>query len=410
MAFSRLRFSLAQLLLLVALAAILVTAGILLSQPSGRPEYWASAVAFSPDGKTLAASLYVYHRVQEWDPTPRILGADASHSFFLLDLPDLHAAKLLERTSHPGIISVAWVVRNMGLGQSLAFSADGKTLATKGIENRVSLWNVGSGQKINDFSVADELTGGISWAEDGTLATSGLNATYILRPNAQGLWKLTSQTGTVTVVLSRDGSKLATANDDGKIDLWDARTGGNLHHLDTGNEPFDKVGLAISPDGRFVAGGICIVINSNGRGSTRIWDTATGKEQFSWELPSTAPAIAFSPDGKRLVSAPGSMGLHFFSLDGGTDEIVKTESWIASIAFSRDGKLLATGDSSGRVSLWDVKAKKVLTSISLVQDRDFSRWPIVIAASLVWLVLWRYACGKHRRSPGTNVPKGEVQQ
>ena len=64
MAFRRLRFSLAQILLLVALVAILVAAGIQLSQPSGRPEYWASAVAFSPDGKTLAASLYIYHQVQ----------------------------------------------------------------------------------------------------------------------------------------------------------------------------------------------------------------------------------------------------------------------------------------------------------------------------------------------------------
>lgn len=84
MAFRRIRFSLAQLLLLVTLAAILVTAGISLSQPSGRPEYRASAVAFSPDDKTLAASLYIYHRVQAQSEL-RVLGADASHSFLLLD-------------------------------------------------------------------------------------------------------------------------------------------------------------------------------------------------------------------------------------------------------------------------------------------------------------------------------------
>jgi WD40 repeat protein len=70
---------------------------------------------------------------------------------------------------------------------------------------------------------------------------------------------------------------------------------------------------------------------------------------------------------------------------------------------SSDGKQLATGDSSGQVSLWDVKAKKVLSRISLVPGSDFTGWPILIAASLVWLVLWSYACRMQRRPPITNV-------
>jgi WD40 repeat protein len=175
-----------------------------------------------------------------------------------------------------------------------------------------------------------------------------------------------------------------------------------LHLLDTGNEPFDKVGLAISPDGQLVAGGIFVVVNSSGHGATRIWDSVTGKERFSWDISRTALALAFSPDGKRLVAADGEMRLHFFSLDGGMDEVVQTEHSIVSVAFSSDGKLLATGDSSGQVSLWDVEAKKVLSRISLVQGSDVTGWPILIAASLVWLVLWSYACRMQRQSPRTD--------
>ena len=75
-----------------------------------------------------------------------------------------------------------------------------------------------------------------------------------------------------------------------------------------------------------------------------------------------------------------------------------TNAPIASVAYSKDGSQIATGDVAGEVSLWDASTKQLLKRMSFVPVRDWS-WPIVIAASFVWLVAWiyAYARGKRRR-------------
>lgn len=397
MVFPRVSFSLAQFLLLVSLAAILISAGILLWQPSGDPEYWASAVEFSPDGKTLAASLYVYHSVQIWNPTPRVLGADASQSFSLLRLPDLNREKLLERTTRPGTISVRWPVRKMGLGHSLAFSPDGTMLATKGMENIVSIWDVDSGDKDRDYSPADNLSGAVSWADDETLVASATSSCHVLRANAPAIQIFTSQRSIGSVVLSRDGGKLATADDDGRIELWDVRSAVRLHVLAAVGDCFDRVSLAISPNGQFIAGGILIVKNGSGHVAARVWDTATGQERYTWDMPSAVRAVAFSPDGTTLAVAGGDKQLRLFSLNGKADDAIHNDdAVIAAIGYSPDGKLLATGDSRGQVRLWDVATKEMLREVQLHDALAIPNWFVLIIASLIWFVSWRYVRRKER--------------
>jgi WD40 repeat protein len=396
MAFRRFRFSLAHLMLLIALVAIAARATVLLVQPNGTPEYFVSALAFSPDGGKLAASLFVYRRVPE---SHRLLGADASQSFFLFNLPGLDEGKLLERSDRLGIISIAcWRVRQMGIGQSLAFSPDRLTLATKGLANRVSLWNVADGQKTRDLKAADDLTGSVSWAENDVLAASGTKYCYLFRTNSDsaenfGAPGKVNQYGAplnyVVAVLSRDGTKLATTDIESKIELWDVSQRRQLFCLQTGEYPFDKPVLAFSPDGRHVAVGAGAVADQSRQTAVRVCDTETGEEQLSWDTPSPASAIAFSPDGKWLAASGSEGTLSFLSLTGGKNEVVATGEWIAALAFSPDGTRFATGDFSGQVLLWDMETKKVLRRVSLYHDNTFLGWPILFAFGLIWVILWR---------------------
>lgn len=370
------RVSLAQFLLLVALAAISVSAGLLLRQPSGTPEYLASAVAFSPDGNTLAASLYVYHEVQSGI---RVMGADASQSFFLLNVPDLRKERLLERTARAGVLNVAWPVRKMGLGQSLAFSPDGTLLATQGMDNSVSIWNVDSGQKLHHLSTNDQLTGGVCWATNGTLAVSAGNACYILPTNAGALQKITGPLFSVAIAISGDGSKLATADDGfGRIELWDVRSAVRLYDFGREVFPFDRPGLAISADGQLVAAG--------SSRDVRVWDTAAGNERFSWHH-SKIFAVAFSPDATTLA-AGGYSKLHLLSLKTDEDKVIDVDSDIATVAFSPDGKLLATGDSAGQVCLRDARTMKLMNQATLQPASGFPSWPALLAAGVIWVALW----------------------
>ena len=248
MARPRIRFSLFQLLLLVALAAILVRAWILCSRPWGRPIYSVTALAFTPDGKTLVASLFVYYQVFDADKggqkTTDTVGANASRSFFLVDLPNLYPARLVEREVQPFAVGNATFGERTSLGTSLSISPDGKMLATKGV-GHVSLWDVGSGRKIRDIPLSADDTlaeeyyalalgwsgglscfGGLSWAEDGTLAVGGVKEVYVLRPGATALEKL-GQTSDLclAVVLTREGTALACIDTCGKIRLFDAHPG-----------------------------------------------------------------------------------------------------------------------------------------------------------------------------------------
>lgn len=385
--FRKFRVSVAQFLLLVALIAIGAW-GWVVPWPSSRtPEYWVSAVAFSPNGQTLAASLYVCHSVQLYTPDPKVGGADASQSFLLLSLPELKREKLFERSKRDGILGPFSVVREMGLGQSLDFSPDGKMLATKGLDNRVSIWNVGSGKKIRDLSAADYLSGAVSWANNGTLAIAAANACYVLPANATALQRITGPRDSVAVAISGDGNKLATANNwQETIELWDTHSGVRLQYLDS-HCLFGKPALAISADDNLVAGGTFRVENNLGHPVIRLWDAASGKERTTWDLKSHVLAIAFSPDATAL--AVGCWGkLHILSLVGGKDYEIPVSGGIATVAFSPDGKLLATGDSQGTISLWNARTRTLLCETKLQPPLSLPVWLGVVVAAVIWVAVW----------------------
>lgn len=387
MATGRFRFSLLELCLLVALVAILVRAGILLTRPRGTPNYSVSALSFSPGGQSLAASLFCCHRYSDGD---HILGVDASQSFFILDVPDLRVSAQFGRTEKPGDLGTVGLIADQAIGQSVAFSPDGHTLAVEGLDNRVSLWSAAANRRPKlerAFEVPDGLTESLGWTGDGTLAASAMNAVYSLSPNASQFREACHAESAFGMAISRDGQTLAVANDNIPIELWD---GTRLNRLDPGSWAGMKSVPAVSLDGTKLA-----YVDYTGWGNSQassicVWDMATGKKLRSWDGSNVTlrHELAFSPDGQTLLVASGNE-LRFYPLDSREHQTVKSGEYIASVAFSPDGTLLATGDHEGSVELWDLKTKTVLNRVSLVTETPALDWPLAIAASAVWIFLWR---------------------
>ncbi len=163
--------------------------------------------------------------------------------------------------------------------------------------------------------------------------------------------------GASAVAYSADGERVAVADDDFVVHVWDAQTGKRLSRL-VGHEQ-TVLKLAFHPDGsRIATGGFDHEV--------RVWDIETGKATSVREISSRCVAIAYSRDGSRLMicSATGAT-----SVIPDEDEILVefkgAESDVAVATVSDDGRLLAAGTSNPEncVFVWDFHSGKLLATM-----------------------------------------------
>ena len=158
-----------------------------------------------------------------------------------------------------------------------------------------------------------------------------------------------------TVAYSPVNSSLfASAGDNRAVKLWNLQndTVTTLgHHTDTVNS------IAFSADGQLLASG--------GDDYTfKVWDVSRQREIESFQhitdnSISQIKAVTFSPNGQRLATA----GVHVKLWDTHTWKEITTlrhDEWVWAVAFSADGKLLATGDASGQVNVWNLQSRQLI--------------------------------------------------
>jgi WD40 repeat protein/serine/threonine protein kinase len=288
--------------------------------------------------------------------------------------------KLLASCGHDGKIRL-WdlgtrretkVLTHGTVVRSLAWSLDGKLLATGANDGMVRLCNVATGQEIRSFpSRQDTHRGAVAFSPDGRLLTIGGLDGQISLWN----WKSNSLVATLpghapdwlgALVFSPDGNTLASSSgwgNDRAILLWDVATRGMRTKLAVSAR--HTLCLAYSPDGRFLASG-------NWDKTVSLWDMVLLKP-----LPDLVGhrahvlAVAFSPDGRILATACGDQTVKLW--DPGTWRLTSTLkghfSEVFALAISPDGKSVATGSKDGALKLWSTAPRlSQITRLPLPSD------------------------------------------
>ncbi|GAB2855174.1 hypothetical protein GCM10022221_63370 [Actinocorallia aurea] len=243
---------------------------------------------------------------------------------------------------------------------SVAFSPDGKTLATSNSNHTVRLWNVASRTPIGRLLTGhtDRVTS-VAFSPDGrTLATGSWDDTVRLWNVATRTpigEPLTGHTDDVfSVAFSPDGRTLASGSDDETVRLWSVASGTPIGRPLTGHAGW-VWSVAFSPDGRTLATG-------SRDDTVRLWNVATrtpigepltGHTDQVW-------SVAFSPDGQTLASGSDDDTVRLWNVASGTPidrPLTGHTDAVTSVAFSADGRTLATGSSDHTVRLWNVATR-----------------------------------------------------
>ncbi|MER6411016.1 nSTAND1 domain-containing NTPase [Streptomyces humidus] len=318
-------------------------------------------VAFSPDGRTLAAGSQA-GTVRLWDvasgETRRILTGHTGSVDAVAFSPDgrILATGGSDETVRLRDVATGEVRRTLtGHTQdvaAVAFSPDGRILATGGRDKTVRLWDVASGETRRILTGHTDFVEAVAFSPDGrTLATGGGDDTARLWDVTTGRTRrtLTGHTGSVAAVaFSPDGHTVATGGRDKTVRLWDVATG-EVRRTLTGHTQ-DVAAVAFSPDGRTLATG-------SFDDTARLWDvTRSGARRTFTGHTGSVDAVAFSPDGRTLAIGGADHTVRLWDVAIG--EVRRTLTGhtkdVAAVAFSPDGRTLATGSGDGTVRLWDV--------------------------------------------------------
>ena len=274
---------------------------------------------------------------------------------------------------------------------SIAFSPNGSRLVSGSSDTKLVLWDMATGQPLHEFAGNKGSVTSVAFSPDGARIVSGSSDKTIR------IWDTTTFRMTLEfkghvcqvsgVAFSPDGQRVASVAQDGffpalsgEAFVWNPETGQIFLRLEGENHRANGMPwtcVTFSPDGSTLAAG-GIIPPSNAMAMTiQLWDLATGNAIKSLKgHDNVILQLAYSRDGKRLVSSSADQTVKVWDIASGKDSFsFQEEATSLSSVFSHDGRRVASGSEDRTVKLWtlpDQEARTVFRGTSRINSVAFS--------------------------------------
>jgi serine/threonine protein kinase len=302
-----------------------VTSTYILRQTLKGHTGWVRAVAFFPNGFSLASGSY--------DRTLKLWNVRDNQSFGTL-------------SNHLGSIS--------GIN-AIAVHPNGSTFAIACIDKSVKLWNFRSGKPVRNIEAHSGQVYSVAYSPDGnTLVSASADKTLKLWN-----WRKSEllqtfeghQDKVVSVAFYPDGKRIASASFDKTIKIWDVNTGKSIRSMAGHAVPVNAI--AFSPDGK-------LLVSGSQDQTVKIWDVSTGKviRTLSGHVGGVL-AVDFNRDGSVIASGGIDKTIQIWDVKTGKSLQIlnQHEAPVLSLSFNPKDETLVSGSADRTVKVWQLQPK-----------------------------------------------------